>query len=359
MKPKVLLLIAVAMLMVCFIGCNPEPEPEDINNIHKMLIGEWALCKNDIHVDTIQGYDRIEYWRSFSKQSGYFDTIYEHDILNTKVLKFTNDECTMGTIAKGEISYSGKDKYSIFKNEYGKPCIKIIRDMDGNNKYLYYVLDNISQDSIKLCYIDSSYASFGIYSRRYSYYVRPDLEYAKNKNARMMAAQQKMQGEWYVEKMHIVTDYENGYTAENGATHIDTTIVYTGETTALKINCEHVPAVDNTPSTFSVGTYSGGKATYDITPTNPKYKTDGSQWYTVMMDDDGNFSAYFRCYLPTLTQDGKKYYLKDTGFLIYDQTKNSMTTERNDGSSIRQTINGEIKTISVYHSKVTEYWKRQ
>ena len=36
-----------------------------------------------------------------------------------------------------------------------------------------------------------------------------------------------------------------------------------------------------------------------------------------------------------------------------------MTTERNDGSSIRQTINGEIKTISVYHSKIAEYWKRQ
>ena len=351
-------LLMTALFAICLVSCNKTAPDDEINIAKQDLTGEWARYKRKYIVDTLPNYYRTRYSK-IQKRPGYFDTIYVDDILNTQVLKFAKDVRTMGTIVNGKISYGGTDKYNLFKNSAGKLCIRLTRDMEGYDEYKYYYIEKLSKDTLCTCFIDSSFADERIFSYQYSYYIRPDLEYAKKKNEKLSAAQMKLKGEWYIEKRHIVTDYAEGYTAWNGETHTDSTVVFTDNYPALKINCEHIPATNGLPSTFQAGTYSNGKATYDISPSNPKYYTEGSQVYIMMLGDDDTVAIILYCYMPTLKQDGSGYYLSDTGFTIDELTENSMTTTRTYWDRFQQTTNGEIKTVTVSASTITEYWKRQ
>ena len=370
MKHYYLLLGCILSIISCmFVGCNPSEPDDDINKARQMLIGEWALCKESFNIDTTaMSYDQLP--EKGQQNRHYYvndehDTTYVYDIHNTQVVEFTKNTRRQGFVKKGEIIYSengvpeDKKDYKLVKNTDGKVCVRIKSiDLSGYDRYLYYSIEYISSDSLFLAMADSLYFETnmgGVINRTHFHYKHPDTEYINNVNEKMSAAQRMMEGEWYSEKRVVVTEYEEGYAADNGETHTESTITYSGAYPALKINCEHVPATENQPSTFRKGTYSNGNATYDITPA--KYNMDDEQQYIVSMDDDENFNVFFRCYQPQLLQNGK-YTLSGFAPVVQTPTEDSMIMVA-DSLSYFYTQGVYSKMVITSRSRITEYWRRQ
>ena len=376
MRKQILLFLSVSTIFVTMtLGCsNPSVEyEEELGLIHeKLMQGVWMMCSKRVFIDTsvVSSDSLTEAMIKYRQTQRRYDTTYYYKIGSSpSCVKFEKMQYQNGEILdNGNALYDGITyKYILRKDSLDR--IHIDAGIYRDN-----ILEHVSSDSLFLIEIDSSSLKWdGIVRYKYKHYMNLNDEYFEKKaaedelaNKKAAECQSKLKGEWYIERAHIVTDYKNGYTDENGATHIDSTIVYTDTFPAIKINCEHIPATNDNPSSYRVGTYSNGKAIYDITPS--KYHIEGTQYYTVYYNlQDDKFGAYFTSYLPTQKENGA-YYLKDIGYRIYDQQESSMTTERYEmkeknlynGSETRPQYGGAIiTTVDFYYSTITEYWKRQ
>ena len=286
--------------------------------------------------------------------------------------RFRGGKWQKGKHYKGEFEYGDKYRYSLSIDESGKIKLDLLkydenlaepnsitRTIEGVDTDTLFVREVITRIGDTSGSIPEMYAT--AYNYKEYYFKRLDLvsyyDSINNRNNMLQEQagllQKKMKGEWYSEKREVVTDYENGYTSANGEAHTDETFIYSVSYPALKINCEHVPATENSPSTFRVGTYSNGTATYDITP--GKYGIDDKQQYIVGIDDSDNYWVHFHCYKPRLLASGK-YTLSDINPVVSIPSDDSMVS---DSISYYYTQGVSSKMVITSRSTITEYWKRQ
>ena len=362
-------ILVSALSLVLMPSCNPEPENE-VAEVRKWLESDdWLMYKsNSGRILTYK--DREDETYSSNGKEISSQELY----VRANSWRFRSGKWQKGIHYKGEFEYGDKYRYSLSIDESGK--IKLDLSQYDENlaepNHITRTIEGFDTDTLfikeELTHIgDTSGSIPGMYATAYKYheyyFKRLDLvsyyDSINNRNHLLQEQagvfQKKIKGEWYSEKRVVVTEYEEGYAADNGETHTESTITYSGAYPALKINCEHVPATENQPSTFRKGTYSNGNATYDITPA--KYNMDDEQQYIVSMDDDENFNVFFRCYQPQLLQNGK-YTLSGFAPVVQTPTEDSMIMVA-DSLSYFYTQGVYSKMVITSRSRITEYWRRQ
>lgn len=380
---RTIILITIVSALLMLASCNNNEPRNEADRVRLWLESTdfWVLYKQthsqrikhlhvekDIYVDTINKYEHI-----YNSDESFYH--------RAPAWKFSKRKKQEGQHIDG-VFESDTEKYSYDLNidEEGNIYITVHDHMYGYQEVSNILkrtctINGVGTDSLYVkqedIHFERDYSPFvgdtatiNIYE---NFFCKVDFtEYldsmeTKNNeiNEKLTAVQKKMKGEWYLEKVHVVTNYENGFTNENNETHIDSMIIYSTAYPALKINSENTPSVNEHPSTFRIGTYTNGKATYDITPSSKKYKTDGNQYYTLNIGDGDVISVYFECYLPILNADGT-YYLKNAGFKVFDLDDNNMIMVRNEVKKQPVKVDKyHTKSVTIYQTTYTEYWKRQ
>lgn len=365
MKKNELLWSVIVLIGLMLISCNTEEPQIEVEEVQQLLENvDWVMYKRASANVTFRG----------SEQKAIESEYVEPDITQTAaVWRFGRKTYQVGKHKRGVINYSEKNSYKLDYTDENGVFFDMMSDFErktGLYTYHYAKIMNINTDSLYIeeksrftsRYDTSSYT----YLKTDYYFCKFDFEsfrdsideITKVENEKIASAQRKIIGEWYMEKMSTMTDYENGYTSENDEIHTETTTNYAETYPALKINKEHIPATNDQPSTFRIGTYKNGKATYDITPSSNKYKTEGKQMYSLSIGADDVLHGFFECYLPKQNKDGT-YTLESQGLKFIEIDNNTMKIERSETKKETKVNGGVISSEVVYTTTITESWRRQ
>ena len=343
----ILFLILSTVLTSCE---RNDPDPEEIAKIKEWLCNkDWGLEKKVYFIE-----EYIENELNYSIKDTLNHTLYESSVwrFSKKKLSVTKWGDFKGCEYRLELDES--DSIQIFFTDEFDYAIMGIGPIEGQKYYIY----GVGSDSLIIRF----YRGFNkeiMGNKYYTYSVEElyfrELDYEAHEKEiteqedKIAAKQKKMKGEWYFDRYSITTDYREGYSDQEGQTHTEKEVKNSEPYYAVKINCENAPATDDKPSTFKVGWYENGKATYSITPSN--YGLEGHQWYTVDMLGEDTLYVYFRNF--QLGYSGEKYTLRNKGVCVVDITDDCIIMERDEYKKAE-----DNKTI-IADSHVKEYWMRQ